>query len=345
MQAEHQIDVTKLSEYLRSHIPAFRGAIELMQFQGGQSNPTFGVTSESHRLVLRRKPVGALLQSAHAVEREYRIITNLRNSVVPVPKTWCLCEDPSVLGTAFYVMDWVDGRILWDPTLPGLGSTERAAMFDEMNRVIAALHNISPDSVGLEDYGRPGNYIARQLDRWIKQYRVSTAEPTDAIEKLIEWLPQNIPETTGVSLVHGDYRLDNLIFHPTAARVLAVLDWELSTLGDPLADFAYHSMIWQIPKRLFRGLKGVDINALGIPPQSDYVYTYCRRTGRTGINPDDWRFYTAYNLFRLSAIMQGIAGRANEGTAISEQALTIAANANAIAELGLQEIQYRRAVG
>jgi aminoglycoside phosphotransferase (APT) family kinase protein len=339
IQENRQFDFTRLADYLLPQIPGLRGHLVISQFDGGQSNPTFGIVSESHRLVLRCKPPGLLLRSAHAIDREFRVITALQGCAVPVPRTWCLCEDRSIIGTEFYVMDWVDGRILREPSLPTVEPWERAATFDEMNRVIAALHSIPYESVGLTDYGKPGNYFARQINRWIQQYRASSTERIDVFERLIDWLPRNIPAGDEISIVHGDYRLDNLVLHPSEPRVLAVLDWELSTLGHPLADFAYHCMIWQIPKDLFRGLGGMDLDALGIPSQSEYIAAYCRRTGRTAIDPEHWNFYIAYNLFRLAAIMQGIAGRVRHGTAVSAQAHDVARSSRPIAELAWEQIR------
>src|SRR5581483_7748339 len=249
-----------------------------------------------------------------AVDREYRVITALYGTEVPVARTWCLCEDDSVIGTAFYVMDYVEGRVLWDQTLPGMSRALRRAMFEELNRVIAALHKVDYVAVGLADYGKPGNYIERQVNRWTRQYRASETERIEAMENLIEWLPKNIPPADETTVVHGDYRMDNVIFHPTEPRILAVLDWELSTLGHPLADFAYHCMYWRLTAGQFRGIGGVDLDALGIPTEEEYVGMYCRRTGRTRI--DNWDFYMAYNMFRLAAILQGIMGRVKDGTMI-----------------------------
>ncbi len=250
-----------------------------------------------------------------------------------------MCEDDSVIGTAFYVMDWVDGRVLWDPALPGLEPAERAAIFDEMNRVIAALHKLDYRAVGLADYGKPGNYFARQLDRWSKQYRASETQKIESMERLIEWLPQHIPPGDETSIVHGDYRLDNLMLHPTEPKILAVLDWELSTLGHPLADFAYHCMTWHIPKGVFRGLAGIDLAALGIPNEKDYVATYCARVGRGPIDPNHWDFYIAYNLFRLAAILQGIAGRVKDGTAASPQAAMMGAAVQPLGDQGWKLVE------
>jgi aminoglycoside phosphotransferase (APT) family kinase protein len=342
VQERHRFDEAALQAYLRTHIAGFEDhgkPITIEQFRGGQSNPTYRITAGDTRYVLRRKPPGKLLASAHAVDREYRVITALRGTDVPVARSDCLCEDESVIGTAFYVMQCVDGRVLWDPALPGLAPAERAAIFAEMNRVIAALHRVDYRAVELEDYGKPGNYFARQIARWTKQYRASETETIDAMDRLIAWLPANIPPGDETVIVHGDYRLDNLIFHPTEPRILAVLDWELSTLGHPLADFAYHCMSWHIPSGVFRGLGGTNLEALGIPSEAEYVSAYCRATGRDGIDPDHWDFYMAYNLFRIAAILQGIMGRVKDGTAASQQAVEMGRAARPLAELGWQQVE------
>ncbi|MCC6533561.1 MAG: phosphotransferase [Burkholderiales bacterium] len=332
VQERHRFDVARLARYLHERIPGFPASLELRQFKGGQSNPTYLIEALGRRYVLRRKPPGPLLPSAHAVDREYRVITALAGSDVPVPRTWCLCEDPSVIGTAFFVMDYAEGRVFWDPALPGLQPSERRALWLEINRVIAALHQVDYRAVGLESYGRPGNYIRRQIERWIQQYRSSQTEPIEAMDKLIAWLPDNIPAGDETTIVHGDFRIDNLIFHPSEPRVLAVLDWELSTLGHPLADFAYHLMAWRLGPGQFRGMNGVDFAALGIPTEAQYVALYCRRSGRGGIDNID--FYLAYNMFRLAAILQGIAKRALEGTAANAQAVETGRRARPTAEAG-----------
>ncbi len=337
---QHRFDVALLQDYLAAHIDGFAGPIEVVQFRGGQSNPTYGlVASGGRRYVLRRKPPGKLLPSAHAVDREYRVMTALRDNAVPVAKTWCLCEDAAVIGSAFYVMDWVPGRILWDPSLPAFTPAQRGALFDEMNRVISALHSVDYTAAGLGDYGKPGNYFARQIDRWTRQYRASETERIEAMENLLDWLPQHIPPGDETSIVHGDFRLDNLIFDVDAPRIRAVLDWELSTLGHPLADFAYHCMTWHIPPGVFRGLAGLDLSALGIPSEQAYVAAYCARTRRAAIDQDHWDFYIAYNLFRLAGILQGIMGRVKAGTAASQQALEMGRAARPLAELGWREVE------
>ena len=336
---KHRVDVNVLEAYLRERISDLTGPLVVEQFRGGQSNPTFRVTAGRRRFALRRKPPGKLLPSAHAVEREYRVMTALSGSDVPVPRTWCLCEDPSVIGTAFYVMDCVDGRIFWDPALPGMSRDERAEIFAEMNRVIAALHRVDYREVGLEDYGRAGGYLARQIARWTKQYRASETEKIEAMERLIAWLPENMPIDDETAIVHGDYRLDNLIFHASEPRIVAVLDWELSTLGHPLADFAYHCMSWRIPGGTFRGMRGLDLAALGIPAESNYVAAYCRRVERGPIDPDQWDFYFAYNMFRAAGIAQGIMRRALDGIATSTHALEAGRSARDMAECGWQQVE------
>jgi len=339
VQEKHRFDAARLEAYLREHVAGFAGPLMVEQFKGGQSNPTYRLSAGGRHYVLRRKPPGKLLASAHAVDREYRVITALAGSAVPVAKTYCLCQDESVIGTAFYVMEWVDGRVLWDPTLPGLASAQRTAIYDEMNRVIAALHRVDYKAAGLEDYGKPGNYFERQISRWTKQYRASETEKIDAMDQLITWLPANIPPGDETTIVHGDFRLDNVIFHATEPRIVAVLDWELSTLGHPLADFSYHCMNWHLPAGAMRGLGGADVAALGIPAEADYVKTYCARTGRGPIDPDHWDFYMAYNLFRMAGILQGIMGRVVDGTAASAHALEMGKGARTLAELGWKQVE------
>lgn len=333
----HQFDTAPLERYMRANVEGFEGALSVEQFKGGQSNPTFLLSDARRKYVLRRKPPGKLLPSAHAVDREYRIITALRDTDVPVARTYALCEDNSVIGTAFYIMEYVRGRVLWDPSLPDLSVAERGAIFNELNRVIAALHRVDYNAVGLGDYGKPGNYLERQIGRWTKQYRASETEKIPAMENLIEWLPKNIPTGDETSIVHGDYRLDNVIFHPTEPKLLAVLDWELSTLGHPLADFSYHCMAWRLTPNEFRGMHGFDFAALGIPSEEAYVAKYCERTGRTGIA--NWDYYMAYNMFRLAAILQGIMGRVVDGTASSQHAIESGKRAKPMAEAGWRQVE------
>jgi len=335
VQERQRFDVASLEAWMRDHVERFRGPITVEQFRGGQSNPTFRVSSPSGRYVRRRKPAGKLLPSAHAVDREHRIMTALASTGVPVPRTYGLCEDEGVIGSAFFVMDFVDGRIWWDGTLPGMQPRQRREIYEEMNRVIAALHKVDYAAVGLGDYGKPGNYFERQVARWTKQYRASETETIEAMDRLIDWLPANIPPGDETTIVHGDFRLDNTIFHPTEPRIIAVLDWELSTLGHPLADFAYHCMSWHIEQGgPFRGLGNIDHAAFGIPTESEYVAMYCRRMGRAPIDPRAWNFYLAYNLFRAAGITQGIMKRVQEGTAASLFAVEAGKKARPMAERG-----------
>ena len=339
---QHAFDAAALEAYLRERLPEFAGPLSVEQFKGGQSNPTYKLLTPTRAYVLRSKPGPAskLLPSAHAVEREFTVMRALAPTDVPVPRMLLLCEDEAVIGRAFYVMEYIEGRVLWDQSLPAFDRPGRAAIYDEMNRVIAALHSVDPQAVGLGAYGKPGNYFERQIGRWTKQYLASITEPIEAMDRLIEWLPAHIPasarDESQVRVVHGDYRLDNLVFDPEQARIVAVLDWELSTLGHPLADFSYHCMSWHIPPGSFRGIGGLDHAALGIPDEKSYVRRYCERTGRA--DPDavmrDWNFYLAYNLFRIAGILQGIAKRVETGTASSAQARQSAAGARPLAEMG-----------
>ena len=342
MAASHAFDVAALERYLVDQLPGFAGPLTVEQFKGGQSNPTYRLLTPTAQYVMRSKPgpLAKLLPSAHAIEREFRVMSALALTPVPVPTMHVLCEDESVIGRAFYVMQCVNGRVLWDQSLPGMTPDGRGAIYDEMNRVIAALHMVDVRAVGLADYGKPGNYFDRQIGRWSKQYQASVTEDIEAMNRLMDWLPRNMPASARdedqVSIVHGDYRLDNLMFHADEPRIVAVLDWELSTLGHPLADFSYHCMSWHIPPGVFRGIGGLDLAALGIPSEVDYVTRYCERTGRA--DPADlladWNFYMAYNLFRIAAITQGIAKRALDGTAASEQARASGAATRALAERG-----------
>ena len=341
--SQHAFDREALADYLRSQGRGFRGELQIAQFAGGQSNPTYLVTAGADQYVLRRKPPGALLPSAHAVDREYKIMRALAGSGVPVPRVFALCEDPAVIGTAFFLMEYVQGRVFWDATLPGVDRAERGALYDELNRVIAALHAVDYAAVGLSDFGRPGNYLRRQIDRWTRQYRAAATEPMDAMERLIEWLPAHIPASDETTVVHGDYRIDNVIFHPTEPRILAVLDWELSTLGHPLADFAYHVMTWRVTADEFRGIQGVDLEQLGIPAEAAYVEAYCKRTGRAGI--EDWDYYLAFNMFRMASILQGILARAIQGNATSSEALATGQRARPMAQAGWRQVEQLLARG
>ena len=326
-----ETDRARLEQWLAAQVPQYRGPSRLVAFEGGQSNPTFRLDAASGRYVLRRKPRGALLASAHAVDREFRVLRALAGSAVPVPHVHALCEDTSVIGSAFYVMDHVEGRVLWDARLPGMTPAERRAVYASMNATIAALHGIDPASVGLEGFGRPGNYLARQIARWTMQYRASETTPIEAMDRLIDWLPRHIPAFDATAIVHGDFRLDNLLLHPTEPRVVAVLDWELSTLGHPLADFAYHLMAWRLTPELFRGLAGADLAALGIPGEAAHVAEYCRRTGQPV--PADLDVYIVFSMFRIAAIMQGIMKRALDGTAASQEAMDVGGRARPVAEV------------
>ena len=327
---QHDLPLVRLERWMAQHIDGFRGPLAAEQFEGGQSNPTFKLLSGTGSYVLRRKPLGQLLPSAHAVDREYRVMRALSGTAVPVPAAYALCEDDAVIGSAFYVMELLDGRVFWDPRLPDVAPAERRAMFQSMNAVIAALHSVDHAAVGLAEFGRPGNYMARQVARWSRQYQASETEEQPAMDRLIEWLPRHLPTEGEPRIVHGDYRIDNLIYHPTEPRVIGVLDWELSTIGDPLADFAYHAMAWRVSPELFRGLAGVDLAALGIPTEDEYVGAYGARNNR-GRSPD-WEFYMVYSLFRLAAIMQGIAKRAIDGTAASREAVELGRLARPVGE-------------
>jgi aminoglycoside phosphotransferase (APT) family kinase protein len=336
----HRFDPARLADYMRHHVDEAIRTVEVEQFKGGQSNPTFLVRANGKRYVLRRKPPGKLLPSAHAVDREYRVITALASTNVPVAKTYALCQDDAVIGTAFYIMDCVSGRILWDPRLPGMTPAERGALFDEMNRVIAALHTVDYQAIGLGDYGKSGSYFSRQIDRWTKQYRAAETEKIEAMDNLIAWLPQHIPPGDDTRIVHGDYRIDNVIFHPSEQRILAVLDWELSTLGHPLADFAYHCMTWRFPAAgQSRGLAGEDVKALGIPTEAEYVAAYGRRTGRVQMAEKEWEYCIAFNMFRLVGILQGITARALQGNAASQDAMEAGRRARPIAEQAWRQVE------
>jgi aminoglycoside phosphotransferase (APT) family kinase protein len=310
-----RFDVGALEGYLRTHVPDFKGPLRVEQFRGGQSNPTFKLISADRSYVMRSKPGPAvkLLPSAHAIEREFQVLHALGKTNVPVPQVYCLCEDEAVIGRAFYVMENVEGRVLWEQALPGHSNADRAAIYDQMNDVMARLHSVDYQAIGLGEFGKPGNYFARQIGRWSKQYVITATEKIDSMDRLIEWLPSHIPADEETTIVHGDYRLDNMIFAPDKPVIRAVLDWELSTLGHPLADFSYHCMGYHIDPGKFRGIKGVDVTSLGIPSEQEYIAQYCRRTGRDRI--ENWDFYLAYNMFRLAAILQGIMKRFVDGTA------------------------------
>ena len=341
VSGQHAFDTVALSAWLERNLEGFAGPLSVEMFKGGQSNPTYKLITPGQSYVMRSKPgpVAKLLPSAHAIEREFAVMSGLQGTDVPVPRMHVLCEDESVIGRAFYVMEFMQGRVLWDQSLPGMQPAERTAIYNESNRVIAALHTVKFVQQGLASYGKPGNYFERQIGRWSKQYLASITQPIEEMDQLMAWLPANMPasarDENHVSIVHGDYRLDNLMFHPTEPRVIAVLDWELSTLGHPLADFSYHCMAWHIPPGPFRGIGGLDLPALGIPSEQEYIRMYCERTGLA--TPEelatDWNFYLAYNLFRLAAILQGIAKRVEMGTASSAQARASGEGARPLAQM------------
>lgn len=337
--AVNSLDLESLQPYLEANIAGFKGLISVEKFSGGQSNPTFKLTAETGVYVLRRQPPGKLLKSAHAVDREYRVLNALAGTEVPVAKVHHLCEDTSVIGSMFYIMEYLEGRIYWDASLPEVSKADRTAIYDDMNRVLAELHSVNLDAAGLKDYGRPGNYFQRQFDRWNSQYRASENERIEAMEQLIRWLSTNLPEDDGrIALVHGDYRLDNFMLHPTEPKAIAVLDWELSTLGHPFADLAYLCMQMRMPTiGAVKGLKGKDTQALGIPSEQKYIETYCRRMGIQKI--ENFSFYIAFSFFRLAAIIQGVAKRSLDGNASNENAAELASHVGPLAELALEAIE------
>ena len=338
---KHALNAAALEVWLHSNVDGFAGSVQVEMFKGGQSNPTYKLITPGKNYVMRTKPgpVAQLLPSAHAIEREFAVMRGLSGTAVPVPRMLALCEDESVLGRAFYVMEHAEGRILWDQALPGMETHERAAIYDEMNRVLAALHTVNFEQQGLGTYGKTGNYFERQIGRWSRQYVASMTQPIPEMDHLMEWLPAHIPamarDERMVSIVHGDYRMDNLMFEHGTPKVRAVLDWELSTLGHPFADFSYHCMAWHIAPGVFRGIGGLDLAALGIPSEDTYIRQYCDRTGlaRPKDLKADWNFYLAYNLFRLAAILQGIAKRVEAGTASSAQAISSAAGTKPLAHM------------
>jgi aminoglycoside phosphotransferase (APT) family kinase protein len=338
---QHRIDVFALEAYMRQHVEGFAGPLELRQFKGGQSNPTYQLITPTHKYVLRRKPPGQLLSGAHAVEREYKVITALgRHSDVPVARTYALCEDETVIGTAFYIMDHVEGRVIWEASFPEVSLAERPRYFDAMNETLAKLHKVDYAAIGLGDYGRPGNYFARQIARWSKQYlEDEQAGRFEAMDQLVQWLPQNSPAGDDSSIVHGDYRCDNMIFHPQEPKILAILDWELSTIGHPLADFTYHLMMYRMPSVATTALLGLDLKALNIPDEAAYVQSYCARTGRDGIDPKVLDFCLIYNMFRLAAILHGVRGRVVRGTAASAHAIQMSDAAEPLANWAWAQAQ------
>ncbi|MEI9992361.1 MAG: phosphotransferase family protein [Rhizomicrobium sp.] len=340
----HAFDVKKLEAYLADRIEGFQTPLEVRQFKGGQSNPTYQLVTPNRKYVMRRKPPGKLLPSAHAVDREFKVISALYPNDFPVARPYLLCEDESIAGTMFYVMDCVEGRVLWEALLPGMEKKERWAIYDATNETLARLHNLDYVKIGLEDFGKPTAYVARQIARWTKQYQLSETEKIAEMDKLIDWLPKHLPAEGRPSVVHGDYRLDNMILHPTEPKVLAVIDWELATIGDPLADFTYHLMQWQmLPGGTSAGTQSLisaDLDALGIPTMEQYVKMYCERTGRRETPNMD--YYAAYNFFRLAGILQGIVGRVRDGTAANANA---AQNAGAVRPLAERAWHYAQRAG
>lgn len=323
VRASQRFDEKALSDYLHKELEGFSGKLRVRQFEYGQSNPTFLVSAGRKDWVLRKKPPGKLLPSAHAVDREFKIIKALRETDVPVPETYLLCEEESIIGTPFYIMDFVEGRIFRDPTAPELSDNrERSAIFDAMSDTLAKIHRVDWQAVGLAGYGKPGNYMERQVGRWTKQYEASKTHEVKSMDRLIDWLPKHIPDDDSTTIAHGDYRLENLVIHPTEPRVMAVLDWELSTLGHPLADLAYNCMVYHIPAKggVRVGYSGLDTEALGIPTEANYVAAYCRRTGRREI--PNWEFFLAFSMFRLAGIAQGVYKRGLDGIASSDKAKT-----------------------
>ena len=333
VRAPHRFDVGRLEDFLSDRLPGFVRPLEVRQFKGGQSNPTYRISCPDGRWVLRRKPPGKLLPSAHAVDREYRVIAALNRIDFPVPRAFLLCSEPEVIGTPFYVMEHVEGRVLWDPLMPSLGADERRAIHESMIDALARLHLADYEALDLEDFGRPGNYFARQIARWSGQYRASQTEVIPEMDRLMEWLPDNVPDEPSVTLVHGDFKLDNTIIHPTEPRVVAVLDWELSTLGHPLGDLTHTLAPRFIVSSPFAGLSNARLRELGLPTVEGTIEAYCRRTGRSGV--PDLDFYFAYNLFRAAAIYQGILGRVRDGTAASAHVLG-AGQAAPIARVALE---------
>jgi aminoglycoside phosphotransferase (APT) family kinase protein len=343
VRTELVFDEPRLGDWMTRNVEGFTGPITLERFAGGQSNPTFKLATPSRTYVLRRKPPGKLVGGAHAVDREARVLTALASTGFPVPRVYGFCGDESVIGSWFYVMDYVEGRIFWDATFPGLSAQERYRYFDAMNATIARLHQVDPSASGLGDYGRPGNYFARQIRRWSTQYLEDDAAGRSAdMDMLVDWLPGHIPAGDETTLVHGDFRVDNMIFHPAEPRVIAVLDWELSTLGHPLADFTYHLMMYRMPPSVVGGLAGSDLAMLEIPSEAEYVAAYCRRVGRAGI--ENLEFYLAYNMFRLAAIFHGIKGRVVRGNAASANADVLIRSLPAVAARAREQVEQATSV-
>jgi aminoglycoside phosphotransferase (APT) family kinase protein len=338
VRAEHSFNAQRLESWMQTHVAGYCGPLRIEQFRGGQSNPTFRLSTPQASYVLRRKPPGPLLRGAHAIEREARVIAALGTGKFPVPHIYGLCQDEAVIGTPFFIMELMHGRIFWDATFPEVSSAERPRYFDAMNETIAQLHGLDFAALGLEDFGGRGNYFERQISRWSQQYLQDEAAGRDVhMDRLVEWLPQHIPASKEISLIHGDFRCDNLMFDPSVPRVIAVLDWELSTVGHPLADFAYHLMMYRVPPRGIAGLLGADLRALNIPSESEYVAAYCDRTGRPGI--ENLNFYLAFNLFRFAGILHGIQGRVLRGTAASSSAKELSSSFPLFARTGWEAAQ------
>jgi aminoglycoside phosphotransferase (APT) family kinase protein len=344
VRPQHKFDAAKLEAWLQANVAGYTGPLTVQQFKGGQSNPTYKLMTPSKNYVMRRKPPGDLLASAHAVDREYKVITALGKTDVPVAKTYGLCTDDTVIGTWFYIMDCVDGRVIWGPTFPDVSRDERPKYFAAMVDALAKLHTADFNAIGLGDYGKTEGYMARQIHRWSKQYLADPeAGKMAELDKLCDWLPKTIPASSGISVVHGDFRCDNMMFHPTEPRVLAILDWELSTLGDPLADFTYHLMMYHMPTSMTSGIADVDFAALNIPTESEYVTWYAKLTGRPAVI-DHLNWYLAYNIFRLAAICHGIQGRVIRGTAASEHARSMGAAILPLAQFAWAQAQKAGAV-
>lgn len=332
-----EFDVARLEEYMADSIPGFVGPVSVEQFKGGQSNPTYKINTATNSYTLRRKPPGKLLPTAHAIDREYRIMSALKNTKVPVPQTYTICEDQSIIGTSFYIMEFVDGRVLWEPMLPNMRPAERRKIYANMNSAIAKLHTVDFMELDLSDYGRIGNSILRQIRRWSRQYLESNQEPIEELGRLCQWLPENLPCRDQTSIVHGDFRIDNMIFQSSKSNLLAIVDWELSTLGDPVGDFVYHLMQWRLPANIFHGLRDVNLKELGIPSEEEYVRSYCEGVGREDIPHLD--YYMAYCMFRLSAILHGILVRVKNGTASSSHATAMSELAKPLAELAWDQVK------
>jgi aminoglycoside phosphotransferase (APT) family kinase protein len=344
VREQHRIDESVLTRWMQENVIGFEGPLQIDQFKGGQSNPTYRLRTPLRSYVLRRKPPGVLLKGAHAVEREARVMAALGTVGFPVPKIHGLCLDDSVIGSWFFVMDMVEGRIFWDASFADVPRTQRADYLDAMNATLARLHSIPPESIGLSDYGRSGGYVSRQISRWSQQYlddELAGRHP--AMDKLVEWLPAHIPQDDETGITHGDFRADNMIFHPTEPRVLAVLDWELSTLGHPLADFAYNAMMYRMPPDILGGIRGLDLKAQGLPDEAVYVAAYCRRTGRAGM--PDLDFYIAFNMFRFAAILHGIRGRVKRGTATSDDAQAMGERYMRVADIAWEQVEAIKARG